>query len=335
MRTRDKSGRLQNSETNSTMKILLVDDSAFDRTLATTILRQCEDYDVTAVCSGRDALELLKSEQFDLVISDLQMPELDGLALVCEMQEQHPTVPTIVITSFGNEETALRALQAGAHSYVPKRYLRQALAAAVETVLNARTEQRQEEELLCSVIQHDIVLSLPSNRQRIAPTVKYLQKLTSAMGLVDQTRQTHLGVALEEALSNAIIHGNLEVSSELREQDNDAYGDMIRLRAADAAYGRRRVTVAARLTAKEASFTITDEGPGFDVDSLPDPTDPENLLRPSGRGVMLMTAFMDNVQFNDRGNSVELQVIAETCTKVTSDGSLEAGSQPDDVVRAL
>jgi CheY-like chemotaxis protein/anti-sigma regulatory factor (Ser/Thr protein kinase) len=313
------------------MKILLVDDSAFDRTLATSILRQSDGYDVTAVSNGRDALQILTSDQFDLVISDLQMPEMDGLSLLCQMQERHPNLPTIVITSFGNEETALRALQAGAHSYVPKRYLRQALRTAVQTVLNARSEQKQEEELLCSVIQHEIVLSLPSNRDRIAPTVKYLQKLTSAMGLVDQTREVHLGVALEEALSNAIIHGNLEVSSRLREQDDDAYGELISERSASKEYGQRRVTVRAGLNCRSATFTISDEGPGFDVKSLPDPTDPENLLRPSGRGVMLMSAFMDSITFNDVGNSVTLLLQRELPSDaLPSDGA--AAAEQDTVI---
>jgi anti-sigma regulatory factor (Ser/Thr protein kinase) len=56
----------------------------------------------------------------------------------------------------------------------------------------------------------------------------------------------------------------------------------------------------------EAKFVIRDEGPGFDPSTLPDPTDPENLLRPCGRGVMLMRTFMNEVTFNDRGNEVTL-----------------------------
>ena len=56
----------------------------------------------------------------------------------------------------------------------------------------------------------------------------------------------------------------------------------------------------------EAVFVVRDEGPGFDPNSLPDPTDPENLLKPSGRGIMLIRTFMDAVSFNEKGNEVTM-----------------------------
>jgi len=58
------------------------------------------------------------------------------------------------------------------------------------------------------------------------------------------------------------------------------------------------------LTRHEGRFIIRDEGAGFDIDNLPDPTDPENLLKPSRRGIMLNNSFMDEVTFNDAGNEI-------------------------------
>ena len=118
----------------------------------------------------------------------------------------------------------------------------------------------------------------------------------------------HLGVALEEALSNAIIHGNLEVSSKLRERDDNAYGDLIEQRRVAAPYADRRVVIEAELNTESACFTIRDQGPGFDISSLPDPNNPENLLRPSGRGLTLMHAFLDEVTYNEKGNEVTLRM---------------------------
>lgn len=71
-------------------------------------------------------------------------------------------------------------------------------------------------------------------------------------------------------------------------------------------YRDRRVHVTARFDSDEAVFVIRDEGSGFDPAKLPDPTDPENLIRPFGRGVMLMRTFMDEVSFNSRGNEITL-----------------------------
>jgi serine/threonine-protein kinase RsbW len=88
-------------------------------------------------------------------------------------------------------------------------------------------------------------------------------------------------LALDEALSNAVRHGN----------DNDP---------------DKSVKVDFTCDDRELTVVIEDEGHGFKPDALPDPTAEENLNRPHGRGVMLMRAYMSDVQFNDRGNRVTL-----------------------------
>lgn len=88
-------------------------------------------------------------------------------------------------------------------------------------------------------------------------------------------------LALEEALTNAVRHGN-------------------RMNPAKA------VEVEYDIDPQRAIITVTDQGEGFDPDAVPDPTIDENLEKPSGRGIMLMRAYMDEVCFNDRGNQVRL-----------------------------
>jgi len=62
----------------------------------------------------------------------------------------------------------------------------------------------------------------------------------------------------------------------------------------------------ASLSSDAATFTVRDEGPGFDVAELPDPTDPENMLKPGGRGVMLIRTFMDETSYNEIGNEITM-----------------------------
>jgi len=88
-------------------------------------------------------------------------------------------------------------------------------------------------------------------------------------------------LALEEALTNAIKHGN----------GSDP---------------RRKFHIDCRIDEQSAEIVVADEGDGFDPSSVPDPTAEENLERPSGRGIMLMRAYMDLVEYNDKGNSVRL-----------------------------
>ena len=126
-----------------------------------------------------------------------------------------------------------------------------------------------------------------------------------------------MSVALEEALTNAVHHGNLEVSSELRQDDDSRYYELIRQRSKEEPYRGRRVQIKVRMSDRDAVFVIRDEGPGFDVAGRPDPTEPENLEQAGGRGILLMTTFMDEVLFNERGNEVTL--VKRNTTKQSAD----------------
>jgi anti-sigma regulatory factor (Ser/Thr protein kinase) len=88
--------------------------------------------------------------------------------------------------------------------------------------------------------------------------------------------------------------------------DGSAFRRLADRRRGEAPYRDRRVRVSARVGPDRATFVIADQGAGFDVAKLPDPTDPENLLLAHGRGVLLMRTFMDEVRFNDAGNRVTL-----------------------------
>jgi anti-sigma regulatory factor (Ser/Thr protein kinase) len=125
--------------------------------------------------------------------------------------------------------------------------------------------------------------------------------------------ETQVSVALHEALLNAIIHGNLEVSSRLREEDGRAFEALVELRRLDPRFGSRIVRVECRVQLGEVQYVIADEGPGFDVSRLPDPTSPGRVQLCSGRGVHLMRTFMDFVAYNDRGNEVTLVKRSAAC----------------------
>ena len=99
---------------------------------------------------------------------------------------------------------------------------------------------------------------------------------------------------------------NLELSSSLREADKPTYHEVARVRAQELPYCERRIFVEASFSPNGAEFKIRDQGPGFDPKTLPDPTDPANLHQVSGRGLLLIHAFMDAVSFNDTGNEVRL-----------------------------
>jgi len=117
-----------------------------------------------------------------------------------------------------------------------------------------------------------------------------------------------VSVALNEALQNAIFHGNLELDSALRDVHSDEYYSTAAERRNRAPWRGRRVRLSASESRDEARYVIRDEGPGFDVARVlaDDPTDPKNLTRLSGRGLLLIRTFMSEVGFNSQGNELTM-----------------------------
>ena len=91
--------------------ILVVDDSAVDRRLVGGLLERDGEWKVHYAIHGADALEKLRHTEYDLVVTDLVMPGIDGLELVAAVRSQYPHVPVILMTSKGSEEIAVRALE--------------------------------------------------------------------------------------------------------------------------------------------------------------------------------------------------------------------------------
>jgi anti-sigma regulatory factor (Ser/Thr protein kinase) len=236
---------------------------------------------------------------------------MDGLALVAEIHRLYPEVPVVLMTAYGNEEVALAALHEGAASYVPKKSLESDLASTIERVAAAAQGERRSQQLLKRLVQADLQFVLENDRMMVAPLVAHLRNYLERLGPCDETALTRVCIALEEALLNAILHGNLQLSSDLRQDGEEPYYRLADERRRMAPYRDRQVFFSARMSQKELKVTIRDEGPGFDPSTLPDPCDPANLERVGGRGLLLIRTFMDSVTHNESGNEITLVKYAE------------------------
>jgi serine/threonine-protein kinase RsbW len=132
-----------------------------------------------------------------------------------------------------------------------------------------------------SAADEGFVLELPSDLQVLEHVVAYLVNRCRNHVYSESRLFLNFRVGVSEALANAILYGN--------QSDPD-----------------KRVRVAVALNEVCVAVEVTDEGNGFDPDHVPDPTLPENLEEPGGRGVFLMRKLMDRVEFGERGNSVRL-----------------------------
>lgn len=287
-------------------RLLVVEDNAVDRLAVDDLIGSGLGWQIEHAGDGARGLACLDRSAPDIVLTDMILPELDGLEVVRAVRRCHPLVPVVLMTAYGNEDVALRALQQGAAGYVPKRRLRRDLVETLRRVLAAASAVRERQRLLARVHLAETCFVLENDPTLLTALAALLQESLAGLGLVDGTDQIRVGVALEEALLNAMYHGNLEVSSELREQDEEVFKRVALERSTRPPYRDRRVHVSARVSSTEAVYVIRDEGPGFDPATLPDPTDPANLERISGRGLLLIRTFMDEVRHTPPGNEITL-----------------------------
>ncbi|MBP3954854.1 response regulator [Gemmata sp. G18] len=292
--------------------ILVVDDMVVDRLFIRRLVEKHDGWRVVLAADGVEALAAIARSAPAAVLTDLQMPNMDGLALVEQVRQRFPRVPVVLMTGHGSEEIAIAALRAGAVSYVPKCNLNRDLFSTLEQVLAASQTDDQRTRVLGALTERSSRYVIENDPVLVSPLVQVLREEMVAFGLCDATGATRAGIALEEAVLNAIYHGNLGVNSDLKLAGDGSFERTAAERRSVAPYRDRRASVSSHVTPNGATFVVADEGPGFDVSSLPDPTDPANLERPSGRGILFMRTFMNDVHYNTAGNQVTLVKLRET-----------------------
>jgi signal transduction histidine kinase/DNA-binding response OmpR family regulator len=138
-------------------KILVVDDEPQILTLVSRFLRRV-GYDVEAAYSGAEAIELLKQSPFALVLSDLKMPEVDGLQILEEVHEHHRDTIFILMTAFGTIDSAVSVLRRGAYDYLTKPLELDDLLSTVERALEHRMVVMQNRRLMEFLQEKNAVL---------------------------------------------------------------------------------------------------------------------------------------------------------------------------------
>ncbi len=295
-----------NSVPPDALTILVVDDTKLDQHYVAQLLHAHGGWQIAVASNGIEALDAVAKNPPAVVLTDMQMPRMDGLTLVEKIRERYPQVPVVLMTESGSERIAVDALKAGAADYVPKQALALDLVPVLERVLSMRQAEHRRFRVLAGMTRRSSRFVLESDPSLVPPLVALFRQDLIEVGLCDLTGATRAGIAIEEALLNAVYHGNLEVSSDLRANGDDAFHALAAERRHQEPYRDRRVTVTARMSPTWAVFVIADQGPGFDLAKLPDPIDPTNIDRPSGRGVLLMRTFMNQVRYNAAGNRVIL-----------------------------
>src|SRR5262249_55853972 len=152
---------------------------------AANLAEQALGWEIAQVENGAQALAALARQAPDIVLTDLQMPEVNGLELVRAVRRLQPLVPVVLMTAYGSEEIAIQALQQGAASYVPKKVLERDLASTLERVLGVARVGRQRQRLLSRVTRAEADFVLENDPSLLSVLRALQQEAAESMGLVD------------------------------------------------------------------------------------------------------------------------------------------------------
>jgi serine/threonine-protein kinase RsbW len=259
-------------------RILIVDDNDELRAVLESALREL-GHEVVAIGDRQDALAREDLEEFDLVISDLTDDEDSGVQLLSEIKRKRLMIPVVVSSDEAQQPGVVKAFKMGAVNYLRSPYDKEELCSIVEKTLAYKLRFVDDLKVL-PYVHEKIEFELPSDVSLMNGVLQYLIERVSKLGVIKPER-SNLFIALDEAFVNAVKHGNKNDPTKL-------------------------VRITAELSPQEARFTVEDEGEGFDVEQIPDPRDPANLFKASGRGVLLIYNIMDKVEYNERGNRLTM-----------------------------
>jgi CheY-like chemotaxis protein/anti-sigma regulatory factor (Ser/Thr protein kinase) len=286
--------------------ILIVDDSPIDRRLMTRLLEADGQYQLIEAADGLEALDVLQTTQPDLVVTDLQMPNMNGLELLQAIGDRYPSLSVVVITARGSEQLAVEAIEGGAASYVPKSRLADDLAATLSRVLSFRRSDSLSDHVSQSLVSAEAVYELPADPEVLTAAAEMVDEMIQRSWNCPPREGLRIRMVLEEALLNALYHGTLELPPELRASDLAAYYELARERQQSTPWQDRTVALRVSYSPDELVLEVADEGPGFEGDSFLDLTEAAVLERPYGRGILLMRTVMDEISFEDDGRVTRL-----------------------------
>ena len=250
-------------------KILIIDDHDDLATALEQVFTHL-GHAVTVVENREQALSTGKLEAYDLVLTDLDGP---AAALKFNGEVCLPKISPV------DEAGHIKAFKLCAANFRRDEFDEDQLKDIVATILDYKIRFVDTEQAVQRV-RESIEFELPTAISLMNIVLEYLLKRVEKLGVVNPER-SNLFVALDEAFVNAVKHGNKFDTQKL-------------------------VRIQAEISKQEAKFTIEDEGEGFDVAKVPDPLDPENLFKASGRGVLFIYNIMDEVVYNERGNRLTM-----------------------------
>ncbi len=261
------------------------------------------NYEVILAETGASGIEKFEEYNPDIVITDMRLPDISGDQVIIEIKKKNKDVPIIVITGYSDQDLILNAMKNGAVDLLKKPFKPKDLKYLINKIESLFQKIRLKVTMdifkwgkKSLQIGNDIS-AIPYVIENVFSNISHLLE-----------NDYFVRVGLQEILLNSIEHGNLNISYEEKQQalDEGNYSDFLKERMNNDLYKDKKINVCVFSNNEYLKIQIKDEGNGFNISSIPDPNDSDNLLGESGRGVMLAMNSFNEVNYNEKGNEVIL-----------------------------
>lgn len=286
--------------------ILIIDDENQVRDVINITLTE-NGYKAYEAENGKKGVELFMNRNPDIVITDVNMPEMSGIEVTKKIKELKADTDVVIMTGFGTEELVVDALRSGASNYIKKPIDLKELLSILDNIILKRESRKRYEVLKDIVVKESKFLILGNNISDLWGTVN--QALFNVPNSLSEGSLEGLKLGLYEILLNAIEHGNLGITYDEKKEalNSNMYNKVIDQRLSEANKQGKVVKVQCNYSTEELTIEITDQGEGFNYDNLPPLSDPDTILSAHGRGIILASLYYDNIEYKKPGNSVMLK----------------------------
>lgn len=270
-------------------------------------------YEVMVTSPDSDLKAVVTENEPDMVIIDLTAGDDKALRLLLGLHKILLDAPIMGLVEADNKILS-NAIEAGLQDFIftPIRHdeLVMRMSLAAKRLIASRTYSLAAGHIQSATSN----LNLPTDFGVIAPVADILTRDLKTSGLATAEQVFHLRLTLSEILTNAMEHGSLEIDLDTKVEtlEGGNFDTLVSHRLKDRNYADRRVFVDVERTEDVITYTVQDQGPGFDVDktmallSEPDPT------MPCGRGLFFLRQFVDDFHFSDGGRRLTLSKILGT-----------------------
>ncbi|HNX01208.1 MAG TPA: response regulator [Candidatus Cloacimonadota bacterium] len=292
----------------SSLSILLVDDEELILVSLKRLL-ELSGYDVDTAYNGRDAINKIHQSKFHVIISDIEMPQMDGLELLTRIRKNIDySLPVILMTGFLNAEYAIEAIRRGASDFIRKPIDIKQLIKSVNNLLTGSNIKQQIQNMAHQLSSIDVEFHFsPRNFLETdisnTLTVMFQQYLSLNTYFVNE-----IVLCLEEMLNNAFIHGTLNLQEETRQMDHFNYKTYVQKAISDDDIASKKIILRVKLNRSDRylQLTVSDQGNGFNYHHWLERTreDLQSNLTYHGRGIGLIKLLVDEIQFQDDGRTI-------------------------------